>query len=195
VDSGPPNWKAQVGDLAEGSKMLGFLRKILNRLENILLYLACGTTFMMMCLVTADAAGRYLFNRPIAGADEFTEKYLMVATVFFGVCYAYRGGAFIRVTFLADRLPRQAKIVLNSFIQAISILLGIMFVIATVKRAVLTFADSTTMVVIPIPLGPAYVLIPIGFFLLSLVLILDFPLIKKGGSDLFQDDRSPQSNA
>ena len=171
------------------------LRRILNRTENISLYLACASTFIMMCLVTADAAGRYLFNRPIAGADEFTEKYLMVATVFFGVCYAYRGGAFIRVSFLIDRLPLQMKIALNYFVQTISVLLGIMFVIATVKRAILAFVDGTTMIVIPVPLGPAYVLVPIGFFLLSLLLILDFPRIKIGKSDLFQDDGSPTSNA
>ena len=171
------------------------LRKILNRTENISLYLACASTFIMMCLVTADAAGRYLFNRPIAGADEFTEKYLMVATVFFGVCYAYRGGAFIRVTFLVVWLPLQVRIALNYFVQAVSLLFGIMFVIATVKRAILAFVDGTTMIVIPVPLGPAYVLVPIGFFLLSLLLILDFPLIKKGESDLFQDDKSPTTNA
>jgi len=175
--------------------MIESLRKILNRTENISLYLACASTFIMMCLVTADAAGRYIFNRPISGADEFTEKYLMVATVFFGVCYAYRGGAFIRVTFLVDRLPLQVKIAVNYFVQAISVLLGIMFVIATVKRAVLTFIDGTTMVVIPVPLGPAYVLVPIGFFLLSLPLILDFPRIKTGKSDLFKEHGPPTGNA
>ena len=64
----------------------------------------------MMCLTTADALSRYLFNRPITGAYEITEKYLMVATIFLGVCYAYRGGVFIRVTFLVDHLPRAVKL-------------------------------------------------------------------------------------
>ena len=169
------------------------LRRILNRTENISLYLACASTFIMMCLVTADAAGRYLFNRPIAGADEFTEKYLMVATVFFGVCYAYRGGAFIRVSFLIDRLPLQMKIALNYFVQTISVLLGIMFVIATVKRAVLTFTDGITLVTIPVPLGPSYVLVPVGFFLLSLLLLVDFPRIRTRKSDLFKDDESTKA--
>ena len=58
----------------------------------------------MMCLTSADALSRYAFNSPILGAFEITEKYLMVAAIFMGLSYGYRGGLFIRVTFLVDRL-------------------------------------------------------------------------------------------
>ena len=33
----------------------------------------------------------------------------MVAAIFLGLSYAYRGGVFIRVTFLVDRLPAGAE--------------------------------------------------------------------------------------
>ncbi len=58
----------------------------------------------MMLITTADAGGRYLFNRPILAAYELTTNYLMIAAVFLALPYAYRQGANIRVTFLADRL-------------------------------------------------------------------------------------------
>ena len=60
----------------------------------------------MMLLTSADALCRYLLNSPILGAYEITEKYLIVAMIFLGLSYAYRGGVFIRVTFLVDRMPR-----------------------------------------------------------------------------------------
>ena len=62
-----------------------------------------------MLLTSADALCRYLLNSAILGAYEITEKYLIVAMIFLGLSFAYRGGVFIRVTFLIDRLPRGWK--------------------------------------------------------------------------------------
>ncbi len=64
----------------------------------------------MMCLTSADALSRYLLNSPIIGAYEITEKFLMVAAIFLGLSYAYRGGVFIRVTFLVDRLTGTLRV-------------------------------------------------------------------------------------
>ncbi len=63
---------------------------------------------LMMLLTSADAFSRYALNSPLLGAYEITEKYLMVASIFLGLAYAYRGGAFIRVTFwsIASPAPR-----------------------------------------------------------------------------------------
>ena len=96
--------------------MVGFLRRVLNWIENISIYGAISSTFIMMCLTTVDVLGRYLLSRTILGAYEFTENYLMVATVFFGVCYAYHGGVYIRVTFFVDRLPIKVKVCVNYFV-------------------------------------------------------------------------------
>ena len=78
-------------------------------------------TFLMMCLTSADALCRYLLNSPILGAYEITEKYLMVAAIFLGLSYAYRGGVFIRVTFLVDRLPSASKQVANHVAHLLSL--------------------------------------------------------------------------
>ena len=75
----------------------------------MLVYAGVLATFVMMLLTSADALSRYLLNRPIIGAYEITEKYLMVAAIYLGLSYAYRGGVFIRVTFLVDRLPARAQ--------------------------------------------------------------------------------------
>jgi TRAP-type C4-dicarboxylate transport system permease small subunit len=44
----------------------------------------------------ADALSRYALNRPIMGHTRSPKKYLMVAAIFMGLSYGYRGGLFIR---------------------------------------------------------------------------------------------------
>ena len=83
--------------------VLRSIEKVLWRCELVLVYTSVVATVAIMCLTSADALSRYLLNRPITGAYEITEKYLMVAAIFLGLSYAYRGGLFIRVTFLVDR--------------------------------------------------------------------------------------------
>ena len=77
-----------------------------------------------------DAADQFRRLQPLPaqpavfGAYEITEKYLMTAAIFLGLSYAYRGGAFIRVTFLVDRLPPSARLVANMFAHLVSLALA-----------------------------------------------------------------------
>src|ERR1700704_6835424 len=103
------------------------LGKLLRRCEIALLYVGVLATFAMMCLTSADALSRYTFNRPILGAFEITEKYLMVAAIFLGLSYGYRGGLFIRVTFLVDRLSGTARIVADYFAFLVSLAFCLIF--------------------------------------------------------------------
>ena len=67
--------------------VLHSIEKWLWRCELVLVYAGVLAAFAMMCLTSADALSRYLLNRPIIGAYEITEKYLMVATIFLGLSY------------------------------------------------------------------------------------------------------------
>jgi TRAP-type C4-dicarboxylate transport system permease small subunit len=98
------------------------MRRWLDGCERMLTLTAALATFSMMLLTTADAAGRYLFNRPILAAYELTTNYLMMAVVFLAMPYAYRQGANIRVSFLVDRLGRAPRLVVDHAVQIISIL-------------------------------------------------------------------------
>ena len=138
---------------------------------------------VMMFLVTADAVGRYLFNRGIFGAYELTEQYLMIVAVFLGVCYVYRGGALIRVTFFVDHLPARLRLVIDHFDQLFSILVTLVLVVASVKKAHRIYVTGATMDIGGgLPLWPAYLLIPVGLSLLTVAMALDLPKIKKGES-------------
>ena len=154
----------------------------INRVENVLAYLAMASTFLMMCLTTADAAGRYFFNFPLLWAYEFTETYLLVATVYLGTSCAYREGGFIRVTFFLEHLSRKVQAVLNLFAHLVCILLCILFIVATIYQAPKAPFAITLDV---LPSGPGYVIVLVG--LLVVTLVMGFDLVK-GKSGLTKEE-------
>ena len=165
------------------------MQKLLHGCELVMVYVSCLSTFVLMLLTTADAGGRYLFNRPITGAYEVSSNYLMIAAVFLAVCYGYRAGAYIRVTFLADRLPRKVRLYVNYLVQVASLLYGVLLIVATYQQALRIIADHTNLSSLEfIPLGPAYVIVPVGLFFMSLMMLLDIRKVKKGESSLFSED-------
>ena len=111
--------------------MSALITVILHRCELMLVYVAVAAAAAMMLLTSGDALCRYLLNSPILGAYEITEKYLIVAMIFLGLSYAYRGGVFIRVTFLIDRLPRNWRIVADHVSHVLSIFYCLIFLVAT----------------------------------------------------------------
>jgi TRAP-type C4-dicarboxylate transport system permease small subunit len=171
--------------------VLQSLDKWLRRCELVLVYASVLAAIVMMCLTSADALSRYLLNRPIMGAYEITEKYLMVATIFLGLSFAYRGGVFIRVTFLVDRLPGRMKLPAQYFAHLVSLLFCLIILVATTQQAVLGLSDDTTLSALPLLVGPAYCLVPLGFLALTVIMLIDFRRIPSGQSYLFREEGPP----
>jgi TRAP-type C4-dicarboxylate transport system permease small subunit len=170
------------------------MQKGLLQVEKGLLYVAMAAVFAMMSLTTADAVWRYVFNSPITGAYEITEKYLMLVGIFLGMSYTYRGAGFIRVTILMDRLPNSVKVPINYLSQLISIVYFAVLIWGTYEYAVRTYHQGTTLGSIysaPLWVGAAF--IPLGLFLAGLFLLLDFPRVGRGESALFKDSGPPGS--
>ena len=161
---------------------------LLSRCETVLVAVAVIATAIMMLLTSFDAFSRYLLNRPILGAYEITEKYLMTAAIFLGLSYAYRGGAFIRVTFLVDRLPAPARLVANLLAHLVSLAFCLVFLGATAQQALRALSDATTLSTLPVPVGPAYCLVPLGFLAMAMLMLIDLPRVKSGKAFLFAQD-------
>lgn len=149
------------------------LGRWLYRIEAALLGVGALATFAMMCLTTADALSRYAFNSPILGALELTEKYLMVAAIFLGLSYAYRGGLFIRVTLFVDRLSDGARLAADCFAQLATLAFCVFVLFATGRQALRALGDDTQLSTLPIYIGPAYSFVPIGFLALTVILLVD----------------------
>jgi TRAP-type C4-dicarboxylate transport system permease small subunit len=157
-------------------------------IERLLVWLAVLASAAMMLLTSADAGARYLFNAPIIGAYEVTEKYLMPAAIFLGFSWAYRGGVFIRVTFLIDKFPAALKRGCDYLAWAISLACCAVFVFATSQQAARSLAEATTLSTIAVPLGPAYIIGPVGFFVLCVMMLVDLPRVGHGDAMLFSQD-------
>src|SRR5678816_183726 len=167
------------------------MRRALDGCERVVTLLAALATFCMMLLTTADATGRYLFNRPILAAYEVTTNYLMVAAVFLAMPYAYRQGANIRVTFVVDRLGRTARLAGNHLVQVVSIVYGAALVYATFQQARHVLSTRTTFVTLDLPLWPAHLVVAIGLFLTTLLMALDLGAVRRDRSSLFVESGDP----
>jgi TRAP-type C4-dicarboxylate transport system permease small subunit len=163
------------------------MRRWLDRCEWALTLVAAVATFSMMLLTTADASGRYLFNRPILAAYELTTNYLMITAVFLAMPYAYRRGANIRVTFLVERLGRPVRLVVDHLVQIVSILYCGALVFATVQQARHMLRTGTTFVTLELPLWPAHLIVSIGLLVTTLMMLIDLREVRRGRSSLFMD--------
>jgi len=164
------------------------LGKFLARCELALLYLGMLATFAMMCLTSADALSRYALNWPIMGAYEITEKYLMVAAIFLGLSYGYRGGLFIRVTFLVDKLSGNARLVADYVAFLLSLAFCVFVLWATAVQGWRGLHDDTELSTLPILVGPAYCIVPIGFLALTILMLVDLPRVRERKSLLFTQE-------
>ncbi|HEY7495186.1 MAG TPA: TRAP transporter small permease [Candidatus Tectomicrobia bacterium] len=162
------------------------MQKWLNGCERVLTVVAVVATFGMM-LLTADAGGRYLFNRPILAAFEVTSSYLMVAAVFLALPHAYRQGANIRVTFLVDRLGRKLRLVVDHMVQLVPLLYCAALVFATFRQTRHIMATGTLFTTLNLPQWPGHLVVFIGLFLTALMLLRDLGRVRQGRSCLFKD--------
>jgi TRAP-type C4-dicarboxylate transport system permease small subunit len=160
----------------------------LDRLERLLTGVAVVATIAMMVLTTADATGRYLLNRPIVVAYEITTNFLMVSAIFLALPFAYRQGANIRVTFLAQRLKGQARLVVDHVVQVVSILYCGALVFATAQQTRHVWSTGTTFVSMNLPLWPAHLIVCTGLLVTALLVLFDLPRVRRRQSSLFLDD-------
>jgi TRAP-type C4-dicarboxylate transport system permease small subunit len=163
------------------------MRRWLDACERALTFVAVVATFAMMLLTTADALGRYVFNRPILVAYELTTNYLVVAAVFLAMPYAYREGANIRVTFLVERLGRPVRQVIDHLVQLASMAYCALLVYATIQQTLYVRSTGTLFTTVEIPLWPGHAVVAIGLFLATLMMFLDLGRVRSGRSPLFAD--------
>jgi TRAP-type C4-dicarboxylate transport system permease small subunit len=163
------------------------VHKLLSSIENVLTTSAIAAVAMMIFLTVVDTAGRYLLNLPIKGTYEITEQYLMVVTVYFALCHGYHNGSNIRVTFLVRCLSRRVRLVVDYIVQILSFLYGILLIVSSFVYALRGIRD-TLFNVYGIPLGPAYMVVPVGLLIVTLWMLYEIGQVKKGKSGLLMEE-------
>ncbi|MBP1853418.1 TRAP transporter small permease subunit [Rhizobium halophytocola] len=149
------------------------------------LLFACGvaagiTTFLMMVLVVANVAGRYLFNAPIDGTLELTESMLTVLITLSFALTQYEGG-HIQVVLLTKNFSPLWRQVAST----LAMLLGFIF-FAWCTYAVFQFAmksyafDEHEWGSIQFPLYPVKMVCAFGVLLITIQFAIDTVLTAAG---------------
>ena len=155
----------------------------LARGELVLVYASMLAAFAIMCLTSADALSRYLLNRPIIGAYEITEKYLMVAAIYLGLVRLSRRGHPRDVPGRPPACSGEARGQCFAYLVSLAFCL---IILVTTQQALRALSDDTTLSALPLPVGPAYSFVPLGFLALTVAMLADLTRIRSGRSYLFR---------
>lgn len=154
------------------------LNSWLGRLESVLEGVAAGALVIMMLLITIDSGGRYLFDRPLLGTQEFVEVYLMIAVVFLGMASLQAQHGNVSVEVLSRNFGPRLRRILNG----VFLLLTLAVVSGIAWRAIdqtwLNFLRDRIIATpfpftdAPMPVGYSWVIVSIATVALWLRLLL-----------------------
>ena len=155
------------------------LQSILNFIEEKIFNVVCTVSLLAIMLFTSfDVLARKLINFTIPSLFEFTAEYLMVALVFLPMSYIYAKNRNIRVTLFLGLIPKAIKPALDRLLKLSALVLCGLIAILGWENMVDAFRfNEVSSSLVAYPLGPAYLLIPIGFGMLCIRIIqsLIFP--------------------
>lgn len=153
-------------------KKLQALTKAIEKVSNVLNYIAMGLLFILMLMGVANVIGRYFFNRPIIGTME-RGQVLLALMIFLSWGYTQIVKGHVNLDFFVAILPPRARAAVN-FVSTLAVLaLFILIVWQGTITAQLYHAGGRLIYVIHWPLAPFQLVVPISAFVLCLVLIME----------------------
>jgi len=149
------------------------LDSVTNVLARLLMGIAIVALFLMMLQMVVDVAMRNFFRRPIEGSLEIVSVYHMVAVVFLPLALVERRHEHITVDLLVDRLPAIARRVIMVIGYLVCAIFFALLTYQTARDAYQAYEiGEILMSSIYITVWPAKFLLPIGFFVMLLQVIL-----------------------
>ena len=131
-----------------------------------------GVGLVIMALITTvNSLGRWLFAEVIVWSFELA-VYLFVAVVLLSLAYAMRAEAHIRIPVVFDRLPKKARPWIQFASDIILLIFAVIMVIGSVKYVTDSFQMHSFGLVTAWPLWIPQLVMPIGFTLLSLEVLV-----------------------
>lgn len=155
--------------------------KLTERLTHLLGWVAGLTVVLMMLHVMIDVIGKYVFNAPLPGTAEVVAAYYMIACVFLPLAWVEASGGSIVVEVIYERCSPAVQ----------AVMLKIADVVCIVYYAVLGWfswdvamrawrIDETVDGIWRITTWPAKFLLPFGFALAVVVILLRLVLGTRG---------------
>ncbi len=141
-------------------------------IEDILTYCSVALILGVMVWVCGEVIGRYVFNSPLPGHLEGAEL-LLPMIVFFGVSYVQARDGHVGMTFVVDALPKKVRRVTDILSLIVSSLTCAALAYFSSKTAWLAWSyEDVTMSPPYWPVWPSAAVIPLGYGMLSIRMIL-----------------------
>ena len=148
------------------------IEQILWKFELLLTYLAAVIILLLMAYVLLEVLMRYAFNSPLPGHLEGAEL-LLPMIVFFAVSYTQERNGHVGMSLVVDALPPAIQRVTNIFTLGLSVLTCAVLAYFGAKQAYFAYEiDDVTMTPPYWPIWPSAAIVPIGYGLLALRMLL-----------------------
>jgi TRAP-type C4-dicarboxylate transport system permease small subunit len=149
------------------------LDRAVHRISQLLLAVAGLALMLMMVQMVVDVLMRNLLNRPIEGSLEIVSVYHMVAVVFLPLAIVERRHEHITVDLLVHSLPAGLRRYITVFGYLVCAVFFALLAYQTMIDALAAFAaGEILMSSIYVLVWPARFLLPIGFFLMLMQVVL-----------------------
>lgn len=156
----------------ERPRLTSSIDAVLGRISTACAYLSVTSVLLAMVIMLVEVFSRTFRGTSVPGAYETVET-LIVLIAFLGLAYSERVGETIRVTVLADVLPRTVMAAARWVGNACGLLIAIWlaFSSAVIARGSFERGEYTTGLV-NFPVWPARMVITAGFVLLCVELLV-----------------------
>ena len=152
-----------------GKRLVQNIEKIADKLGEWAAWLVVA----MFSLVLIEVFMRYVLNKPLMVADEISAL-MLVAMTYLGAAYAFRQGQHVRITAFVKRLPPKVSSWLRVVTLTLVLSLSIILAISSYELMAFSFKmNLSSETWLRIPLRWPQLTIPIGFTLMSIVLVLE----------------------
>jgi TRAP-type C4-dicarboxylate transport system permease small subunit len=176
------------------SSVFNRIEKVNNLLNKIGIFIAGVSVILMMGLIVADVFSRNVLNTSIPGTYEIVQNYFMPLSIFPCLAFAYRSGVLPRIGEVIEKTPGGFQKVVGYMIFAIEM---VIFTLATYYGWIFAMTGVSDQASFPaggnlIPLYPIMFVIPFGFALVLLEVILSSfkPFIMKNANENIINDDS-----
>lgn len=142
----------------------------MRRLVAFLEYTGGGLLFVVMALITASAACRYLLNAPLLDSDDFA-RLLLLPAIFFGLAGACHHAEHIQVNLLWESLGPRGRAIVDRVAGLVMALSVALMAWAAVTRVVAVQASRVGTYELRVPLWPFFAIASVGLVLSAIVLV------------------------
>ena len=152
------------------------LGRLLSRITDVTTIVGGLAIALMMVHITLDIVCRFIFNTPIPGTITIVSNYYMVIAAFVPLAFAEQKDAHISVEVFTERLPGFIQRHLAGWCLLLSAIVFGLLTVRNWQEAIVKMNIGASIVQgdTSIVIWPTYFFLPVGFGLMTIVLVYKF---------------------